>query len=185
MAGAPFAGPLLADRAIAQTCWVVPDLEAAMAGWSAAAGAGPWLVMDSRGTVNPRYRGQPTDVFYRAAMAQCGDVQIELVEQPGDAPSCFRDVVPAGRTGFHHLAFVSGTFDDELARFARGGFTPAFEGGFGDMRFAMMDTLAATGFMIEVLEDTPSLAFAMGLVRRLAEEWDGTSDPVRRIEEFF
>ena len=24
-----------------------------------------------------------------------------------------------------------------------------------------------------------------GLVRRLAEEWDGTSDPVRRIEEFF
>ena len=76
--------PLLAHRRIEQVCWVVPDLEAAIARWRAAYGLGPWLVVGSEGTEDKRYRGRPTDVVYRAALTQWGDIQLELLEWNND-----------------------------------------------------------------------------------------------------
>jgi catechol 2,3-dioxygenase-like lactoylglutathione lyase family enzyme len=175
--------PLLAGRAIVQACWIVPALEPAIARWRAAFGIGPWLVVDSKGTVDKLYRGRPTDIEYRAALVQSGEIQVELIEQTTPGASCFRDVVPEGRIGFHHVAFIADDYEAELDRFKSQGFAVAYQAGFGDMRFAQIDTADILGFMVEVFEDKAALHQSMGLVRSLSAGWDGVTNPVRTIEE--
>ena len=45
----------------------------------------------------------------KTALAQAGDMQIELIQPTGNSPSAYRDTVPMGRSGFHHI--VRSVFD--------------------------------------------------------------------------
>lgn len=174
---------LLAGHGIVQICWVVPSLDDAIARWRQSFGIGPWLIMDSAGTADRRYRGQPTDLAYRAALVQSAGVHVELIEQTSTGPSPFREVVPEGRTGLHHVAIVAADYDGELARFAALGLSTAYEARFDDVRFAFVDTTPLLGFMVEVYDDQPMLREMMAIPGRLAKGWDGTTDPVRTIEQ--
>jgi hypothetical protein len=86
---------------LVQNAWVVPRLEDAIPGW-VALGVGPFFVLE-RAYPQALYRGTPVPLSFRAALAQAGDIQIELIEQTSDGPSAYRDMVPAGATGFHHM----------------------------------------------------------------------------------
>src|SRR5437588_12532485 len=95
----------LRNRNFMQFCWVVPDLHAAMASWTKSSGVGPFFYFDNVPVVDPVYRGKTGPVpAITAAIAQAGDVQIELVAQESDEPSIWRELVPKGKTGFHHAA---------------------------------------------------------------------------------
>lgn len=168
-------------RNIVQAAWVVPDLDAAIHAWHAAMGVGPFLVNRRLTIGEPLYRGRPSTTQFSTALAQAGDTQIELVEQHDDTPSCYRDLVPAGRTAFHHVAIIAGDYDVELARYADAGFEVASSGVFGDLRFCYVDTSATLGHMVEIVEDKPSIRAFFGAVRKAAEGWDGTTDLIREM----
>ena len=93
---------------IIQYAWVVPDLATAARRWHATTGIGPFLVNRDLRLDQPRYRGAPSVTRFSTAVAQHGDIQIELVEQLDDTASAYRDTVAPGRTGFHHVAFIAG-----------------------------------------------------------------------------
>lgn len=149
-ANTPFVPPDAA--AIVQTGFVVPDLESAIEHWSRVLGIGPFRVSDEIVIDEPRYRGAPTDVDLVIAVAEAGHLQIELIYQRNDVPSCYRDLFTADRGGLHHVAVRSRDFHGQVARYEAMGCPTAFCGRHRGRHFAYMDTSAHLGFMVELLE---------------------------------
>jgi hypothetical protein len=132
--------------------YVVPDLEAAMAQWAQVLGAGPFTRLPHVAVENGRYRGAPTEVDISVATAELGVIQLELIEQHDDVPSCYRDLFERGNGGLHHVAVRTTAYDDELARYERLGCARAFEGSYRGTRFVYVDTSPALGIMVELVE---------------------------------
>lgn len=164
-----------------QICWVVPDLEAAVRHWVRSAGVGPFFLFDTVTFDNPCYRGQPTECpNISAAMAQAGNVQIELVSQHDDRPSLWRDVVPAGQSGLHHMALYCDDYDTALAAYTGAGSEIAFSGLMMGSRVCWVDTVDTLGFMVELIDANPVADGVFASFREAAEQWDG-SEPLRRL----
>ena len=173
--------PVINRPAIVQLSWIVPDLAAAIQHWHATLGVGPFLISRNITLDNPRHRGVPVRTQFSMALAQSGDMQIELVEQHDDTPSAYRDTVPAGTTAFHHVAIIADDYPAALAHYAAQGFETAADGLFGDMHFCYIDTSATLGHMVEIIEDTPAIRAFFAAVREAGETWDG--DPATLVRE--
>lgn len=165
---------------ILQFSWVVNDLAEAAMRWHRTSGVGPFLVNRHLAITNPVYRGVQQRTDFSTAIAQAGPVQIELVQQHDDSPSCYRDTVPIGSEAMHHVAFIAPDFDAALAFYTAQGFAVASEGRFGDVRFCYVDTSSAIGHMVEILEDRPAIRSFFGAVARAADRWDGSPDTLLR-----
>jgi hypothetical protein len=172
--------PLLTtNRNYCQLCWVVPDLHAAMDHWTRSAGVGPFFYFDSIPFKDAIYRGKPDDLRgCTAAIAQAGDLQIELVAQEDDRPTIFRELVPMGKAGFHHTAIYSRNYEAERDAYIDTGSPLAFEGDMLGSRTSWIDTVPTLGFMVELVEANPVADMVFAKFREAAENWDGT-DPVR------
>jgi len=173
--------PLFTNQRFMQICWVVPDIEVAVKNWVDTAGVGPFFLFEKVTFDNPIYRGRPTQcVDITAAMAQAGDVQIELVCQNDDRPSIFRDVVPAGKTGLHHMALYSHDYDAELAAYLNAGTEVAFSGLMMGAKVCWLETTSKLGFMVELIEANPVADSVFGQFRSAAQSWDG-KNPLRTL----
>ena len=167
-------------RRVIQICFVVPDIDAAMAHWTRALGIGPFFVFRDLDIDTVKHRGEPTRVRFHIALAQSGGVQIELAQQLSDAPYAYNEVFPNGSAGgMHHIAIYVADYAAAMAHFTDQGFEPSVEGLFGDMHFAYVDTRAALGCMVEIIEHSPVQDEIFARVKDGAEGWDGVTDPVR------
>ena len=158
---------------IVQMAWVVNDLEEAARRFSRIYGCGPFLMNRHIKLGDPRYRRQPMATDFSTALAQAGEVQIELIVQHDETPSVYRDLHAAGSEGFHHIAVIVPDVAFEVERYRALGFEVGFSGRFGTAEFAYIDTSPAIGHMIEILPDVPMLRGFFGVVRRAGEDWDG------------
>ena len=165
-----------------QAAWVVPDLYAAIERWVEVSRVGPFFVNTDVKLEQPRYRGQPTSIPVRIGLAQAGSIQIELIEQMDDTPSVYRDSVPFGQEGFHHMAAFVDDVDAEIERYVAGGSALAYDGYFGDVRLGYLDTRKHLGFMVELFNHQPGMDAFFALIAAEAERWDG-SDPIRDIPQ--
>jgi hypothetical protein len=92
------------DRSVFQNAWVVDDLNAAMGRWVDEMGVGPFFVAEHGPQLTElQYRGQPSELSMRVALAQAGPVQIELIQPTTNNACAYRDSVPPGTVGFHHV----------------------------------------------------------------------------------
>lgn len=89
---------------IRQTAFVVSDIEAGINRWIDETGTGPWFVFDVY-VPDSIYRGQTLPTRLRAALAQSGTQQIELIQPNLSEDSAFKEFVDAGHTGIHHIAY--------------------------------------------------------------------------------
>jgi len=166
---------------IVQFAWVVPNLEAAVRAWYEFQGVGPFLVNRNLALTDSHHRGRPAVTAFSTAVAQSGDIQIELVEQHDGTASAYRDTVPTGATAFHHVAIIAADYDTALAHYTDRGHAVAAHGWFGEMRYCYVDTVATLGHMIEIVEDKPGIRAFFAAVRKAAERWDG--DPATLMRE--
>jgi hypothetical protein len=166
------------NHKVLQIAYVVNDVRASAEKWMQTFGVGPFYILDRPQVGDPLYRGAPQEVEFSAALAQAGDVHIELIEQHCDSPSCYRDLVPKGSEGFHHVAVIVEDYQKEVARYEEMGFPVAASGTFGPLSFCYVDTSPVTGGMIEVLENLPFIHNYFARIREAAEKWDGSA-PIR------
>lgn len=176
MVAAPvFPGP------IRQSGFVVRDLDAALAHWVGVLGVGPWLTLE-RVVLEPcTYRGAPVATPTRIALAHSGELQLELIEPLDDSPSCYRELLDAGREGLHHLAWWANDFDAAVAAAGVGGLEPVQAGEVMGTRFCYLDTVDGAAPLAELVEWTDASRWLATTVREAAESWDGTTDPVRPL----
>ena len=166
---------------IRQNGYVVRDMQAALRHWTEVLGVGPFFHFERVPIADFRYRGEPSPLEVSIALANWGDLQIELIQQRNEAPSMYRDFLSAGREGLQHVAVWTETMDAELDRLDAAGFRIGQSGRIGEGgRFVYLDTEAHPGTVVEVSEISGAKGRFFEHVRETAATWDGR-DPVRSM----
>jgi len=175
LAETPRFGPLV------QNGFVVRDLEAAVAHWSGTVGIGPFFLLEHIPFGQVFFRGAPLQLDMSVAIAQWGEVQIELIVQHDAAPSIYTEFAQRHAQGLQHVGVMTQSLDQHLERLRPLGIEPVQWGATATgMRFAYVNTDAYPGAMIELIETGPAVEAFFGMVRGAAAGWDGTR-PLRRL----
>ena len=139
------------------------------------------MVRDAGLPIRGLYRGEPCEVTLSLALANSGEMQIELIQQHDDTPSIYTEFLSSNGPGYHQLAYWTEDFDDTMTS-------------------VPMPAGPSCGRAVKMSEaDSPTLSCptvpgadhrdhgverpANGMtkfVRDAAESWDG-SDPIREI----
>jgi hypothetical protein len=166
---------------INQIGYVVRDIHAAMEHW-VRQGVGPWFYIEDVTTDYFRYRGKDSDLKMSVALANSGDVQLELIQQRNDAPSVYKDFLDAGLEGAQHIAYWTNDYQGLYDRTLAAGYTVAQEGSIGGERgrFAYLDTEFGQGTVIEISDTSGPKGQMFGYVREVAANWDG-AEPIRAL----
>jgi hypothetical protein len=166
---------------IAQIGYVVRDIRAAMDHWIRN-GVGPWFYVGEVKTDFFRYRGIDSPLRMSVALANSGDVQIELIQQRNDAPSMYRDFLEAGREGAQHVAYWTRDYQALYDRALELGYSVAQEGSIGGPlgRFAYFDREGVPGTVVEISDVSGPKGEFFAFIRQAARGWDGTR-PIHEV----
>ncbi|MEO6030033.1 MAG: VOC family protein [Candidatus Binatia bacterium] len=167
---------------IAQNGYVVHDIQAAMRHWVEVMGVGPWFYFEKVPVDYFRHRGQDSALDMSVALANSGDLQIELIQQRNDAPSMYREFLAAGREGLQHVAYWSTEYQAVYDRALSLGYRVGQEGQIGGEqgRFAYFDTESHPGTVIELSDVSGPKGAFFQLVKEASVDWDG-SQPIRTL----
>ncbi len=168
--------------AISQNGYVVRDIRAAMDHWVNVLGVGPWFYVERVRTDYFRYRGEDSPLEMSIALANSGDLQIELIEQRNDAPSLYREFLDAGREGLQHVAYWTKEYQALYDRALSLGYKVGHEGQIGGEqgRFAYFDTGLRPGTVVEISDISGNKGKLFEHIRQAARGWDGT-EPIRTV----
>ena len=163
-----------------QMGYVVRDIESAMRHWVEVCGVGPWFYVERAALTVFAYRGVRHDgIHLSIALANSGDVQVELIQQRCDTPSMYRDFLAAGREGLQHWSSWPENYDALYERALAGGYSVGQEGDNPRGRFVYFQNEGHPGTVIEMADLTPARHRVFDQIRDAAQAWDG-SDPIRR-----
>ena len=168
---------------VKQNGYVVKDIERAMDHWVKVMGVGPWYYVKNVNTDYFRHRGQDSSVQMSIALANSGDLQIELIQQLNDAPSMYKEFLDAGHEGLQHMSYWSMEYAELYDKVLSLGYVLGQEGQIGGDRgkFAYFDTQAHPGTVIEISDISGSKGQFFEHIRRASADWDG-SRPIRVVE---
>jgi hypothetical protein len=164
---------------VRQNGYVVRDIEAALKHWTEVLGVGPFWYFERVPIQDFRYRGTPSPVEVSIALANSGELQIELIQQRNGAPSMYRDFLAAGSEGLQHVAYWTACFDRDLERALAAGFEIGQSGCIGDGgRFVYFESAGHPGTVVELSETSGAKGRFFERVREAAATWDGR-EPIR------
>ncbi len=119
------------------------------------------------------------------ALANWGDLQIEVIQQDDDHPTAWRDFLASGREGFQHVSswLTRAEYDAIMARAQTAGPPVMHEGvvpRIGE-RFAYLATdNGPGGFLFEPADVMDTCDPMMQMIANAAKDWDGR-DPIRDL----
>jgi pyruvate/2-oxoglutarate dehydrogenase complex dihydrolipoamide acyltransferase (E2) component len=149
--------------------YVVDDVHAAAAQWSALLGAGPFFVAESFEFTQAQFRGAAGGPRLRTALGFAGEQCIQLVQQLDDRASPFSERGP----GLHHVSIFSDDPGAAARRLADAGYSTLFRGQYafgGESVF--LDTRAQLGVALELLSRTALLTGMINRVKAAHVNWD-------------
>ena len=159
---------------------VVRDIEAAMAHWVEVCGIGPWFYADKLPVTAFSYRGaRHDDIHLSVALANSGEVQLELIQQRCDTPSMYQDFLRAGREGMQHWSSWPADYDARLDWALANGYEIGQQGDSPRGRFVYLANEGHPGTVIEMADLTPARARIFEGIKAASVGWDG-AEPVRR-----
>ena len=165
---------------IVQLGYLVPDIERAARHWTERLGVGPFFWIEHTPFTELWYRGQAIKADQSAALAQWGDMQIELVQQHDERPCLNNEFSGLARGGLQHLGVMTRSVADDMSTLAAQGIETLQWGAVGEIRFAFLDTGQHDGLLVELIEDVAPIREFFGMVRDAAFGWDG-KHPLRRV----
>jgi methylmalonyl-CoA/ethylmalonyl-CoA epimerase len=100
-------------KTINQVAIVVKDIERVVENYWNILGIGPWTIYNWEEPLvyERKYHGKAAVAREKLAIAQVGDVELELV-QAVEGPSIYRDWIEEHGEGLHHVEFLVDTIDD-------------------------------------------------------------------------
>lgn len=169
--------------AVRQVGYVVKDIEKAMRHWIAL-GVGPWFYKEQVESTEFNYYGKPSRLpALSIALANSGDLQIELIQQRDDAPTLYRDTLERNGECAQHVAYWTlEHFDAYCRQLLELGYVEGHSGrmGAGRGRFAYFVHREVPSLMVELSESSGGKAEYFASVREAALNWDG-KDAIRRV----
>lgn len=159
---------------------VIRDIETAMRHWIEVCGVGPWYYTDKLPVTTFRYGDQEfDDIHLSVALANSGDVQLELIQQRCDTPSMYQDFLGAGHEGMQHWSSWPLDYHDRLERALANGYSVGQAGDTPRGPFVYLHQEGHPGTVIEMAHMTDTRRSIFDAVRMAAIDWDGTN-PIRR-----
>jgi len=159
---------------------VVRDIEAAMRHWIEVCGVGPWYYTDKLPVTAFRYREQEFDgIHLSVALANSGEVQLELIQQRCETPSMYHDFLQAGHEGMQHWSSWPEDYDARLEHALANGYAIGQAGETPRGPFVYLREEGHPGTVIEMAHMTDTRRRIFDAVRDAAVDWDG-ADPIRR-----
>jgi hypothetical protein len=92
---------------VCQNGYVVRDIASAMNFWTEVLRIGPFFYVPSVKVDWYRYKGKESPLEMSVALANSGDLQIELIQQRNDAPSMYLDFLREHGEGLQHMSYWS------------------------------------------------------------------------------
>ena len=142
---------------VVQVCLVVKDLDRTVEKFWKCFGIGPWhLYTYGKPLVKRMTRhGKPCEYKMRVALANIGQLRIELIE-PLEGDTVYQEFVEKHGYGVHHLGVLVENMEQSLRDAEAAGFHMTQDGaGFGpddDGHYAYLDTEDLIGTTIELVE---------------------------------
>lgn len=168
---------------VRQVGYVVRDIEKAMARW-AALGVGPWFYKEDVVSTEYRYYGKPSALpKLSIALANSGDMQIELIQQRDDTPTLYIDTMKRNGECAQHVAYwTMERFDEFCSHLLEKGYVEGHAGrmGAGRGRYAYFVRPDFPRAMIEISEMAGGKGEYFEQVRQASIGWDG-SNPILRM----
>jgi len=156
---------------IKQCGYVVTDLDAAINHWVTRLGVGPWFELDTSYLKDLKYRATVTAMKVRIALANSGELQIELIQPLDEEPSPYNDFLLAtnGKSGLQHVSSwpEAAVFDRLVAEHP-----VLFSGNGGGTRFAYLDGAYELGAMMEIADLAPPTQAFFAEIKRAASSWE-------------
>jgi hypothetical protein len=107
------------------------------------------------------------------ALANSGELQVELIQQTAGAASIFTEFLtahPGG--GFQQVAYWTTDFEETMTRVRAAGWPVVWTGGEAEgVRFAYAEPGGVPAAVVEIMELTPASAGMAEFVRAAAAEW--------------
>lgn len=165
---------------VRQLGYVVRNIEEAMIHWTKNLGIGPFFHFPNVPMRRVEYLGRPTDVQASFALANDGDMQIELIEQTNDQPSLYRDKLIQFGEVLHHTSAWTTDIERDLKRISEAGHKIIQSGWIGRNRYVYFDSAEKyPSTTVELYDISGGAQKINDLVRESAKGWNG-EDPIRR-----
>ncbi len=97
------------------------------------------------------FGGEPTPARAQQAFFNVGGLRVELM-QPDEHPSTWRETLDSRGEGLHHVAFDVPGLDEAVESLKALGMPVVQTGFYNGGRYAYVDSCAALGMMLELLE---------------------------------
>lgn len=154
------------------------DVDKSMQYFVDAWGMGPWFVLRNI-KMSMLYKGEPTELDVSIAMANCGDLQFEIVQQHNDAPSLYLDSL-AHTQSLHvqHVAVWTPDVRGLESKAASLGWEAVFETRSGPGRSVFITHPSEPMVCIELSDSDPFKDQVRAAIKDTAASWDG-ADPIR------
>ena len=121
-----FFGPIF------QTAYIVRDFEGTLKHWTEVLGVGPFYYIERVKMDWFRYHGEPSNAEVSIALANTGDLQIELIQQRNNAPSMYLDFLENGHEGLQHMSYWTTDYQAAFDNFIAMGYRVGQEGQIGN-----------------------------------------------------
>ena len=163
-----------------QNGYVVRNIERAMQHYIDL-GIGPFFYFEAVKADDFEFRGVSAHIELSIALANSGELQLELIQQRNDAPSLYREFLERHGEGLQHMSAWTETLQADHAKILAAGFKVAQTGVIGQNRFIYYDTEAEhPASVMELYDISNGVAEFFEQIQAAAAAWDG-SDSVRRI----
>lgn len=167
---------------IRQIGYVVKDIEKAMEHWTKVLKVGPWFYRADATPTTFTYYGKPSaSPKISIAVANSGDMQVELIQQHDDADSLYRDSMRNAGECTQHIAYwTEDGFDDMRAQLLAAGYEEGHAGQMGQRgRFTYLVHPDLRSAIIEISETRGGKGEYFQKVYAAARDWDGANPIVR------
>ena len=116
------------------------------------------------------------------ALANSGDIQIELIQQTNNAPSMYKEFEEAGCEGLQHVAYWTTEYRAICDLALSMGYTIGQEGQVGGPSggFTYFDTEAHPGTVIEISDISGPKRALFEFIKQASIGWDG-KNPIRQF----
>jgi hypothetical protein len=168
---------LLRRFEVVQNAYVVPDIDAACRRYHELFGIGPFFKRERVEIAHAKFFGAPIDdpLIFSAAFAQSGSLNIEIIQPLSAGPNVFDHVIPAGSSGFHHVAIFAHQYEADRDAFVAAGCPLIWEmNPMADFAIGFVDARELLGHIIEIYTDIPFMRAQYEAIRAGSSGWDGT-----------
>jgi hypothetical protein len=175
----PCAGRMSPFGEIRQIGFVSPDIDRSISYFLDAWNVGPWYVLRKVAS-HVFCKGEWRDLEVSLALANAGDLQLEIIQQHNGSPSVYLDSLQRLSSTLHmqHIAVWSDDFARTKAEALARGWTTVLETDPGPGESCYVVHPGCSEVCVEISDRSPYKEHVRNLIREVCSTWQGEA-PVR------